>query len=120
MSRTVQLVGIGRCRAKAASEIAPGDLIIYNYGQRGLVVTIQQVTPKTLAITTRYAPMSSGRSMPQDDDPTWTKRYRASTLVAYIERPRPSHVAPCCPPLPWCHRRGHRAQAAGREACEAI
>ncbi len=72
-ARTINLIGIGLCPAKPASELAVGDILSWNYSPAGYEVTaIAQVSAKFLAITERNRKTGTET----------VRRIKAETLVA--------------------------------------
>lgn len=51
--KTIHLIGVGRVRAVEASELKPGDRLMWNYGSIYTVMSIEDVSPKFLAIIER-------------------------------------------------------------------
>jgi hypothetical protein len=41
MSKTIHLQGVGKFQAKPASEIKPGDVLVWNYGSTSTVLTVE-------------------------------------------------------------------------------
>ena len=50
---TIHLQGVGRVLAQPASNLEPGDRIMWNYGSVYTVVSVEDVSPKFIAIVER-------------------------------------------------------------------
>lgn len=75
---TIHLQAIGTCRAKYARDIVAGDVLVWNYGMRSLVMGVREVSKCYIEITGR----SEGAS-----DSTWTRRLKKDRAVGYSQRP---------------------------------
>lgn len=73
-ARTLHLQGIGKVLGVPLAEIQAGDVLMWNYGSKSEVVSVEPVTANTYALTTRTA-----------DGKTWTQRKRGTTLVCRIQ-----------------------------------
>ena len=68
------LEGIGWKNAVAAQELKPGQHIIYNYGYKGLIVSVEKKTAKSIAVTTL-----------DERGNQYSRRYKLTSLVAVEE-----------------------------------
>ena len=57
--KKIQLIGYGLCDAQPAKTIKPGDTLMWNYGVKSVVESIEKETPKQIVIKERY---QSGKS----------------------------------------------------------
>lgn len=73
---TIHLQSIGTIPAIQLSQVNPGDTLMWAFGITSEVVSIAQVTPKTIELTIRS----------NENGETCTTRKRAATLVARIAR----------------------------------
>jgi hypothetical protein len=75
MNERIHLIGIGNVPAVPLSDIQAGDRLMWNYGSVCEVVRVTQVAPKTIELVER-----------DKDGREWTRRKRATRLVARIPR----------------------------------
>jgi len=75
VSTTIHLIGIGNVPAVPLSEIKAGDRLMWNYGSVCEVVRVTPVATKTIELVER-----------DDKGREWTRRKRASRLVARVKR----------------------------------
>jgi hypothetical protein len=75
VSATIHLQGIGTVPAIQLTEVNAGDTLLWNQGATTEVVSIAQVTPKTIEFTIR-----------SKNGELFTGRKRAATLVARVAR----------------------------------
>lgn len=68
------LEGIGWKNAVAAQELKPGQHIIYNYGSKSLIVSVETKSSKSVIVTT----------LDQRGN-QYSRRYRLTSLVAVDE-----------------------------------
>lgn len=68
------LEGIGWKNAVAAQELKPGQHIIYNYGSKSLIVSVETKSTKSVIVTT----------LDQRGN-QYSRRYRLTSLVAVDE-----------------------------------
>ena len=73
---TIHLIGVGRVLAVPASELVVGDRLMWNYGSVYTVVSIEDVSPKFLAITER-----------DKDGKVWpARRFKKDRLLARMAK----------------------------------
>lgn len=68
------LEGIGWKNAVAAQELKPGQHIIYNYGSKSLIVSVETKSTKSVIVTTL-----------DERGNQYSRRYRLTSLVAVDE-----------------------------------
>lgn len=73
-SRLVHLQGIGKVLGVPLEDIRTGDTLMWNYGHKSEVVSVEPVTASTYELTTRTP-----------DGKRWTQRKRGTTLVCRIQ-----------------------------------
>lgn len=68
------LEGIGWKNAVAAQELKPGQHIIYNYGSKSLIVSVENKSTKSVIVTTL-----------DERGNQYSRRYKLTSLVAVDE-----------------------------------
>ncbi len=71
VTKTIQLIQVGKVKAKPAGEVKKGDVLLWNYGEETEVLSVSPKGKKSVIIT-----------MKTDSD-NWVKSFVKTRLIGY-------------------------------------
>lgn len=74
------LIGVGTVDAKAAADLVPGDVTVWNYGGCYRVLSVEALSPKFVRVNmVSINPVT----LADEDKPVWARRAAASFAIGF-------------------------------------